>query len=237
MLWLCQSSGTLFKKHPSLVPSSLFLVFIDSLDECQGCDNQRHTLEQVSPIVNTHYLLLCFPIVSHPEAHLCEAFEEPDLAKMVESLSLYGSFQARSDVSKYLENEFSRTYSSKRYRDVMEFIPRPWPSEDVINSLVDKLGGYFIYASMVIKLIDEEGFSPADHFDQILNNFNSGAPPLGSAPFTELNKLYLEILSLCPMSNLPILKHILGFVVNYSSSILIIEEVLCLPQGQPKLML
>jgi len=236
--------ASLFKKGSSLVPSSPLLVVIDGLDECQGRDDQRRILAEVACIVNTHHLPLRFLIVSRPEAHLCETFEEPDLVDIVETLSLYGDFQARADVSAYLRSEFSRIYSSKRHRDVMEFVPRPWPSEEVIDGLVDNSGGYFIYASTVIKFIDEESFSPTDRLNQVLNGSNSVVAPSDSAPFAELDKLYLQILSSCPTSKLPMLKAILGYLVFPSAWRIYmsldmdnIEEDCCLSLGQVKLML
>jgi len=121
----------------------------------------------------------------------------------------------------------------------LKFVPGPWPSESVIDGLVSKSGGYFIYASTVINFTDEEGFSPADRLDQILNVSNS-APitPSESAPFAELDKLYLQILSSCPTTNLPILKRILGFIVNHwDVDMCVIEALLCLPRGHVKLIL
>jgi len=236
--------AALFKKGSSLVPSSPFLVVIDGLDECQGHDDQCRILAQVAHMVTAHHLPLRFLIVSRPEAHLCEAFEEQDLANIAEMLSLYGDSEGSGDVSAYLQSEFSRIYSSKRHRDVMEFIPGPWPSKDVIAGFVGKSGGYFIYASTVIKFIDDENFSPIERLDQILTGSNSAVPPPDSAPFAELGKLYLQILSSCPTSKLPMLKRILGYLIfpsvmdiSVSMDTLNIEALLRLPRGQVKLML
>ena len=230
--------AALFEQGSALIPSSWFVVVIDGLDECQGHDDQCRILAQVARMINTYHLPLRFLIVSRPEAHLCEAFEEPDLANMTGSLSLYGDSEAFGDVSTYLKTELSRIYESKRHRDIMQFVPRPWPSEDIINGLVRKSEGYFIYASTVIKFIDEENFSPADRLDQILNISNSAVFPSDSVPFAELDKLYLQILSSCPTPNLPILKNILGFVVNHwGMDTFVIEALLRLPRGQVKLIL
>ena len=48
----------LFTKDSSLDPFSPFLVIIDGLDECQGHDDQRHALEQVSHMVYTIRFLI-----------------------------------------------------------------------------------------------------------------------------------------------------------------------------------
>ena len=232
--------ASLFPKHPALVSSSPFLVVIDGLDECQGHDDQCRILAQLSDMVNTHHPPLRFLIVSRPESHLCEAFEEPVLANISERLSLYGDFQARDDVFTYLRSEFSRIYDSKRHRDVMEFVPKPWPPDEIIYRLVSKSGGYFIYASTAIKFIDEEYFSPADRLGQVLDSSNLSVSPSDLAPFSELDRLYLQILSSCPTSKLPIFKHILGYVIFDNDRWLDIDDVeaiLHLPRGQVKLML
>ena len=101
-------------------------------------------------------------------------------------------------------------------------------------------GGYFIYASTVIKFIDEEFFSPVDRLDQVLNNSNSTVAPLDSALFAELDKLYIQILSCCPKSQMPLLKRILGFTVFNDSNprgIGHIAAFLRLSLGQVKLTL
>jgi len=233
--------ASLFQQS-SAPESSPFLVVIDGLDECQGHNHQRHALEQVSHMVNTH-LPLRFLIVSRPEAHLCEEFDEPHLIDIAETLSLYGDLKARDDVSMYLKIELSRIYSSKRHRDVMQFVPRPWPSESVLDTLVCKSGGYFIYASTIIKFVDEENFSPIGRLAQILNISNPAVLPSDSTPFAELDKLYLQILSSCPTSKHPLFTRILGYVLfapDYGHSDMHVENIealLRLPRGQVKLIL
>jgi len=191
-------------------------------------------------MVHTHHLPLRFLIVSRPESHLLEAFEDGELANIAKVLSLYGDHRADGDVSMYLQSEFSRIYSAKRHRAVMRFIPRPWPSEDIIEQLVWKSGGYFIYASTVIKFIDEEYFSPVARLDQVLGTSNSSSE---LNPFAELDQLYIQILSAYPISQLPTLKHILGHVIMspdfkvmnlYLPSI---EDILDLAPGQMDLTL
>ena len=188
------------------------MVVLDGLDECQGHEDQCRILAQVSHIIHIHRLPLRFLIVSRPESHLYEAFEGPSLAGLTQTLSLYDDFRAYNDVFAYLRSEFSRIYESKRHKDVMEFFPRPWPSNDAIERIVRKSGGYFIYASTVIRFTDEEYFEPPERLDQVLNHSVSSTVP-ESTPFAELDKLYIQILSYCPTSQIPLLKRILGYAV------------------------
>ena len=237
--------ASLFQDCSKANPSPL-IVIIDGLDECQGHNDQLRILAEVSCMVKTHHLPLRFVIVSRPESHLYDAFEEPSMAIITKSLSLYDDFWARVDVSSYLRSEFSRIHDSKRHKYVMQLVPTPWPSEDAIQKIVHNSWGYFIYVSTVIKFVDEENFLPTDRLCQVLNSSNSSNPPGDSAPFAELDKLYLQIISLCQTSNLPILKVILGYIVvphlnPLHRDIVIdlddIESFLHLPRGQVKLML
>jgi len=190
--------------------SSPFLIIVDGLDECLRNHDQRWILAQVSRMVNTQHLPLRFLIVSRPESHLMETFKEQGPANIATVLSLYGDYRASSDVSMYLRSEFLWIHSAKMHSDVMQFVPKPWPSEDIIKRLVSKSGGYFIYASTIIKFINEEYFSPVARLDQILGTSNASSE---SNPFAELDQLYIQILSSYPNPHLPMLKLILGYAV------------------------
>ena len=226
------------KSVPRASPPSL--VIVDGLDECQRNDDQCWILAQISHVVHTHHLPLRFLIVSRPESHLEEAFEELDLANITTVLSLYGDYWASNDVSVYLRSEFPRIYGARRHRAVMRFIPPPWPSEDIIQRLVRKSDGYFIYASTVIKFIDEEYESPVARLDQILGTSNS---PSELNPFAELDQLYIQILSSYPTPRLPMLKLILGYMVifpvltNKGLYLPSIEDILDLAPGHMELTL
>jgi len=225
------------------VPSP-FLVVIDGLDECQGHDDQCRILSQVSDLIRIHRLPLRFLIVSRPESHLCEAFEKPPLAKIAKKLSLYGDFLAHADVSMYLRSEFSRIYHSERHRNIMESVLSPWPSDHAIQRIASKSGGYFIYPSTVIGFVDEEYFSPPERLDQVLH-YSSGISSTASGstaestPFAELDKLYSQILSVCPTSQIDFLKRILGHAVFHSRlrDIDHLAAFLRLPPGKVKLTL
>ena len=234
--------ASLYQDDSQTSPSP-FLVVIDGLDECHGHDDQCRLLTQLSHILNTHHLPLRSLIASRPESHLCEAFEEPALAKITDVVPVYGDIRAHEDVSIYLRNEFSRILGSKRHRSVMQFVHKPWPPNDIIERIVRRSGGHFIYASMVIKFVDEEYFSPVARLKQVLNNANPSIPE--SMPFVELDKLYTQILSSSPISHLPVLKRILGYIVLtrvgipriMHVSIADIGAVLRLPLGQVQLTL
>jgi len=94
----------------------------------------------------------------------------------------------------------------------MQFVPKPWPSERVIEQIADKSGGggYFIYAATVIRYVDEEYFSCLERLGQVLCTSAAHHDP-EEMLFAELDKLYSNVLSTCPKSQLPLLKRVLPF--------------------------
>jgi hypothetical protein len=50
----------------------------------------------------------------------------------------------------------------------MAAVRTPWPSSEIIQELVEKSSGYFVYASTVIKFIDDKNFRPKDRLDILM---------------------------------------------------------------------
>ena len=217
-------------------PSSPFLVIIDGLDECQGNNNQSLVLSHIHDLVDKHRLPLRFFITSRPESHIREKFDELAVSSVTKVLSIYGDFGARDDVKKYLRAEFSRIQDSKRHQDMMQFIPKPWPSDKVIEQITDKSGGYFIYAATVIKYVDEEYFPCLDRLDQVLGASAARCHDHEETPFAELDRLYSSVLSICPKSRLPHLKRVLAFIRD-RPHVSTMEEFLGLRPGELTLIL
>jgi hypothetical protein len=88
---------------------------------------------------------------------------------------------------------------SGRHAHSLEYEPKPWPSDETISLLRDRSEGYFIYASTVLKYIDDENFSCVKRLEEVLDASNSGS---SASIFGELDKLYAQILSVCPNTHL-----------------------------------
>jgi len=215
--------------------SSPFLVIIDGLDECWGNNDQSKILSDIHDLVDKHHLPLRFLITSRPEPHIQETFDEPVMSSVTQVLSIYGDFLARRDVLAYLRDEFSRIQDSKRHKDIMQFIPKPWPSNRVVELIAEKSGGYFIYAATVIKYVDEEYFSCLDRLDHVLSTSAAHHDP-AEMPFAEIDRLYSNVLSRCPKSQLPLLKRVLDFLPDNADAPNI-EVFLGLRPGQINLIL
>ncbi|KAF7348950.1 NACHT domain-containing protein [Mycena venus] len=160
-------------------------IIIDGLDECDGDDIQQEILRSISSTVHQEHLPILFLVASRPESHIRETFSDPCLDKFHWPLNINQSFH---DVYKYLLAEFGRIHREHR---TMAAVPSPWPQTDIVEDLVRKSSGYFIYVSTVIKFIDDKRFRPVNRLEIILGIKSSN---FGS-PFDGLDQLYQLILS------------------------------------------
>jgi len=51
---------------------------------------------------------------------------------------------------------------------IMKHVPKPWPSGEDVQLLADRFGGYFVYASTILKYVDEQYPSCIDRLQEIL---------------------------------------------------------------------
>ncbi|KAJ7821315.1 hypothetical protein B0H14DRAFT_2831568 [Mycena olivaceomarginata] len=206
----------------------VLIVVIDGLDECDGRVIQQAVLQSLGTIiVHEQTLPLRFVVASRPEPHIREIFMGP-LKEIYRPLSITESF---GDVWTYLQDEFARIHHE--HHETMDAIPGPWPSAAVLAKLVEKSSGYFIYASTVIKFIDDKDFRPTDRLKIILG---IKEPDFGS-PYGALDQLYTQILSGVPAR--PQLVQVMHFISTkpFQLSIAQIEQLLDLEPGDFRLIL
>jgi hypothetical protein len=141
--------------------------------------------------------------------------------------------QSFEDVRKYLLDEFARIH--REHRATMARVPHPWPSLDIIDKLVNKSSGYFIYASIIIKFIDDKYFRPTERLAIITGM----AEPQFERPFAALDQLYTQILSEVPARPLllKVLKVIATKLSSKALSVTSIEQLLELEPGGVPLVL
>ncbi|KAJ7209035.1 hypothetical protein C8J57DRAFT_1098814, partial [Mycena rebaudengoi] len=137
--------------------------------------------------------------------------------------------QSFKDVHTYFLDEFSRIH---RDNWTMATVPSPWPPSEILDALVEKSSGYFIYATTVIKFVDDKRFRPVERLDIILVIKNS----VSASPFDPLDELYRLILRGVPMEFQPQLLGILPVIAaEFHFSCSQIEQLLELDAGNVRL--
>jgi hypothetical protein len=111
-----------------------------------------------------------------------------------------------NDVEKYVRAELSRIAAN--IKDVQ------WPTEGIVNSFVDKTNGHMIYASTVIRHIDDPYHDPRKCLRDILDGSTPSILDLAqSTHFSSLYELYRQILRSCPESNRSLMVEVLEDVI------------------------
>ncbi|KAF7343098.1 putative nwd2 protein [Mycena venus] len=203
------------------------ILLIDGLDECNGHNIQQEILHLIGSTSDHCFRIL---VASRPEPHIREIFKDGSLQGLSDSTNIEQSFE---DIRTYLRHEFSRIY--REHSAVMRNIPTPWPTPQVLEMLVKKSSGYFIYASTVIKFVDDKYSRPTMQLDIIQNI----GPHNSESPFQALDQLYNQILSGVPMQYHPRLCDILSVIINYPAEICLedIDELLGYQSGDVSLIL
>ncbi|KAJ7085046.1 hypothetical protein C8R44DRAFT_862213 [Mycena epipterygia] len=165
------------------------VIIIDGLDECDGQKVQQEILWSICYAIHAMKLPIRFLIASRPESHIFEMFHAPPLDKLHRGVNIQQSFE---DVRKYLWDEFTRI--RREHPATLTRVSESWPVAEDLEHLVRNSSGYFIYASTVIKFIDDKNFCPSDRLDIIMGF----AEPHLESPLAALDLLYTQILSDVP---------------------------------------
>ncbi|KAJ6490099.1 hypothetical protein C8R45DRAFT_202325 [Mycena sanguinolenta] len=200
-------------------------ILIDGLDECEGHDVQREILSAIRTVRATNFLSLRFIVASRPEPHICEGFNTPVYVGNYRSFNVEQSFE---DVRKYLCDEFSRIHREHR---TMASVAHPWPSPDLLDELVDRSSGHFIYAATIINFIDDKNYRPTQQLKAVQEGNIVGSTPA----FDTLDQLYMTILSSTPRQ--AELIPILCAIVNFDLRLHEVDQLFALEDDEAGLLL
>jgi hypothetical protein len=200
------------------------LVIIDGLDECINSDQesrlekayaadqekvQRQVLELIH-ILHSHCLPLCFLILSRPEPWIRKRIEAWS-GNVVEVVDLYRVGDHMKDVEKYVRAELRRI--AAEHDELVG--DEEWPEEDIVQRFVQRTDGHMVYASTVIRHIDDPYHDPRERLKNILNLPSDSNPDLAhSDPFSSLHELYRQIMRSCPESNRLLMVEVLEDIVT-----------------------
>ncbi|KAF7372937.1 putative nwd2 protein [Mycena sanguinolenta] len=241
--WLRAPISQVVEQNPSIVARSIavqmqelisepccsrehqdpIVILIDGLDECDEHGVQGEVLRAIQHPSSNHPIFLRFIIASRPEPHIRQVFQSS--SSHCHSFNVEQSFE---DVRKYLRDEFSRVH---RNHLTMQNISSPWPGCDVLEELVWRSSGYFIYASTIIKFIEDENYRPIVRLEVVRNANGPGS----ESAYDALDRLYMTILSSVPRQSE--LTPILGAIVNFRLPPEEIDKLFRLAEGETLLLL
>ncbi|KAJ3818290.1 hypothetical protein F5880DRAFT_1600569 [Lentinula raphanica] len=198
------------------------LVILDGLDECTDSRDQERVLLTIADVLQSKSIPLLFLVTSRPEPRIKKAFDK--LASSY-SCNRHALEDSDEDIHKYLSDRFAEI-NTRRVLSTNSDAEQPWPTPRQLDELVYKASGQFIFASTVVKFVDDNFSLPSERLRIVLGSADSEEqedsldPLIGShepedteQPFRELDRLYREILSVNP--NTQLLLRILGAIVIF----------------------
>jgi len=209
-------------------PNSRRFIIIDGLDECDNSAAQCSILQVISRLFHHYRLPFLVFIASRPERHLTHSFNTGSLPEFHTTLALDDTYKPDNDIRLFLADNFRQIKDTHPTRD---YLDHSWPSIDVLNGLVKKSSGQFIYASTIVKYVSSIRHQPTDRLNVILGI----RPPRHARemPFGELDALYMHIFSSVEDRERILL--ILGFCLllptNYFWGLREFEQFFLLNQG------
>ncbi|KAF4613606.1 hypothetical protein D9613_008185 [Agrocybe pediades] len=171
-----------------------FIIVIDGLDECIDRTSLTSILSCLADSVRDLSSYIRILVASRPEYDITLSFDSKHLKAIHTrlSLGLERVSDVESDIKLYLSDQFEHIKddcnSSPSFWPKLDW---PWPGEDIIQELVSKSSGQFIYAATFIRYITSaRPQRPDRRLDMVLEL----RPHDGDLPFAELDALYEKIL-------------------------------------------
>ena len=197
--------------EPTFNPSQYPRIFIiDGLDECYDSDKQCEILDVLCRIIQGLHIPFAVVIASRPEHHIRTAFGLGDLNRRSSRLSLDDFYNPDSDIMKFFLDRFNQIQETHPF---CAYLPQPWPIPGIIDRLVTKASGQFIYASTVDRFISSIRHNPAERLDMLLGNADAG----NLKPFEQLDSLYSTIFHAIDPVDLAGTLRVLGAVIVLST--------------------
>lgn len=193
--WL-QFSGSVLKLR----------FIIDGVDECSGSEHQLdiiHTFSKFLAVKDCPIILL---LGSRAERHLQPAFRSSRVSQILLQLPLDDNYLSDNDIYIFIRDKFAEIKATHSFSHLINVT---WPPPSIVQEIVDKSSGQFIYASVVMKFISDPRSHPESQLAIIHGLRPSGfGPPL---PFAQLDTFYRHIFS--QVQNIELLATLLAYII------------------------
>ncbi|RXW21988.1 hypothetical protein EST38_g3872 [Candolleomyces aberdarensis] len=209
------------------------LIIIDGLDECINSDQEfrlerkwaedqeRVQIRVLDLILTLHSqkLPLSFLVFSRSEMWIEQHMESKQFKPVTEVVDLFEVGDHLRDVEVYLKAELSRiaaNLESHPGEDTSE-----WVGKDTLQTLLRKTGGHMLYASTVVRHIQDPYDDPRGRLQDILDADRDDTTPststlAHSSSFSALHELYRQIMRSCPEEHRRLMLEVLEDLMAFS---------------------
>lgn len=162
------------------------VIVMDALDECSPESGAEEILIRWATELPKIQVPLKILITSRPEFHIRRKFQALSLRTVSQSYILH-------DIEKSVVKEDIGLFLRHRLNQIAEEhgIQTPWPSEPTLRTLVDRAGILFIFASTVIKFIQNcKRSDPETRLELVMKEGSSK----GGSHYRDVDTLYMQVL-------------------------------------------
>lgn len=167
----------------------LFVVFIDGLDECSDRGPQSNMIKVLGDVSHSKNIPVIFLVAARREPQIEAAFRHKPVAALLRTLSL-DQISAANDIKRFLNNKFKDIKETHLHKGLL---PSDWPATSVVEEIVGKSSGQFIFTSVVISYISSPRANPSAQLEVIRGI--RVRDPSSQNPFVQLDALYQHIFS------------------------------------------
>ena len=187
------------------------VVIIDALDDCGTLEDQGRVISMLGEALSDgsfpFICLLSSRFNLHIEYKISTTFTTYIQDRVI--LGKNGDAE-RADIRAYLSASVDRIRNKHAFG---KRIPKEWPLESDLETIVKRSGGQFIYASTVIQFVESADHNPHERLRDILGISGTKSR---EDPFAALDALYRALMS--SVKDIPVASKILGIELIRSSS-------------------
>ena len=204
------------------------LIVIDGLDGCDNTEIQISILKVIAELARYRPFPFAIFLSCRHELHIRNTLTDQLLSGLARKTDLSNSrYDSESDIRRFLESEFREIRNSHGVATGIS-LPSDWPGPKIIDMLVRKSSGHFIYPSVVVKYVGALDDDPADRLKVVLGLPESSimidSPTSEERPFRRLDALYSQILASIKSSHFTTVRNAFCFaLVPYGGSMLLDE--------------
>ncbi|KAF9058269.1 hypothetical protein BJ165DRAFT_120998 [Panaeolus papilionaceus] len=166
------------------------VIVIDGLDECKEEAGQIQVLEALAALVSYQDVFPCSVfLASRPEVIIRSWMNnnQSENPQLLRTISLLDHCDSDHDIEVFMNDE---TAKIKQSHLLKYLIPASWPSPELVQRIIRRASGQFVYAATIIKYIKDLRGHPCERLEAILKH----AIPSDDRPYADLDALYLHIL-------------------------------------------
>jgi hypothetical protein len=193
------------------------VIIIDALDECDDKEMIADFIGIITRAIRNHQLPLRFIFTSRVEEHIQNKFSTSPALDATYCLALQ-DFNANDDIHTFFRSRFFTIYQEKQR--LMRNITLPWPSEWVLDELVRKSSGSFIFAFTLVNFVNDGSDLPHRKLEAALKS-HAGLDPLYTQVLRSATQEHLSVVVLAYLLRIEI-----GDVIH---ALLRVQSILVVP--------